>query len=282
MENNGTMWCMLLHLGGNMWNEEGNTRQREHNPDAVASPTLRFSKPLWDRYLMKMKDCGVNTIVLDLGEGLRYESHPELAVEGSWTRETMTAELEKQVCGDLIREVCDIFRPRFFHLGMDEETAGHQTAYDYCVIRQHDLWWHDFYYLVDCVERENARAWIWSDYMWNHRDVFLSKMPKSVLQSNWYYSPVFEDKELSDGGRNMLECFDVLDKNGFEQVPTGSTWSSPDNTERLTAYCKSRFSGDRLLGFMQTPWYLTLDANEAILNEAADRLCAARKLYEGI
>ena len=317
MENNGTMWCMLLHLGGNMWNEEGNTRQREHNPDAVASPTLRFSKPLWDRYLMKMKDCGVNTIVLDLGEGLRYESHPELAVEGSWTREAMTAELEKvramgfevipklnfsachdvwlkeygrmlstsvyyQVCADLIREVCGIFRPRFFHLGMDEETAGHQTAYDYCVIRQHDLWWHDFYYLVDCVERENARAWIWSDYMWNHRDVFLSKMPKSVLQSNWYYSPAFEDKELSDGGRNMLECFDVLDKNGFEQVPTGSTWSSPDNMERLTAYCKSRLSWDRLLGFMQTPWYLTLDENEAILNEAADRLCAARKLYEGI
>ena len=88
-------------------------------------------------------------------------------------------------------------------------------------------------------------------------------------------------KELSDGGRNMLECFDVLDKNGFEQVPTGSTWSSPDNMERLTAYCKSRLSGDRLLGFMQTPWYLTLDENEAILNEAADRMYASRKLYEG-
>ena len=150
------------------------------------------------------------------------------------------------------------------------------------MIRQHDLWWHDFYHLVDSVERENVRPWIWSDMMWNHREVFLRKMPKSVVQSNWYYSPVFNEKELSDGGRNMLECFDVLDKNGFDQVPTGSTWSSPDNMERLTAYCKSRLSGDRLLGFMQTPWYLTLDENEAILNEAADRLCAARKLYEGI
>ena len=89
------MWCMLLHLGGNMWNEEGNTRQREHNPDAVASPVLRFSKDLWDRYLPKMKEAGINTVVLDIGEGMLYESHPELAVEGSWTREAMTAELEK-------------------------------------------------------------------------------------------------------------------------------------------------------------------------------------------
>ena len=313
MKDSGKLWCMLLHLGGNMWNEEGNTSQRENNPDAVASPKLRFSKSLWDRYLPRMKEAGVNTIVLDLGEGLRYESHPELAVEGSWTREEMAAELARlksrgfevvpklnfsachdvwlgeygrmlstsvyyQVCADLIREVCEVFRPRYFHLGMDEETAGHQTAYDYCVIRQHDLWWHDFYRLVDCVERENARPWIWSDYMWNHREVFLKKMPKSVVQSNWYYSPEFED--VSDGARNMLECFDVMDRYGYDQVPTGSTWSDPVNLERLTAYCLARVSPDHLLGFMQTPWYLTLDENESILNEAADRLHAARLLAE--
>ena len=87
------IWSILLHLGGNMWNEEGNPRDREHDPDSQASSVLRFSRPLWRRYLERLKACGVNMILLDLGEGLRYESHPELAVEGSWTRDEMAAEL---------------------------------------------------------------------------------------------------------------------------------------------------------------------------------------------
>ena len=91
---NKLLWSVLLHLGGNMWNEEGNPRDREHDPDSQASPVLRFSRPLWRRYLDRLKACGVNMILLDLGEGLRYESHPELAVEGSWTRDEMAAELK--------------------------------------------------------------------------------------------------------------------------------------------------------------------------------------------
>ena len=106
---------------------------------------------------------------------MKYESHPELAVNGSWSREALEKEIAYakslgielipklnfsachdiwlgeysrmlstrvyyQVCADLIAEVCDIFKPRFFHLGMDEETEEHQRNYDYCVIRNHDLW----------------------------------------------------------------------------------------------------------------------------------------------
>ena len=308
-------WSILLHLGGNMWNEEGNPRDREHDPDSQASPVLRFSRPLWRRYLEKLKEGGVNMILLDLGEGLRYESHPELAVEGSWTREEMEAELKVMrdmgfevvpklnfsachdiwmkeysrmlstsvyygVCADLIREVSDIFHPRFFHLGMDEENALLQRAYDISIIRQYDLWWHDLWFLVDCVEKENARAWIWSDYLWDHRDAFLSKMPKSVVQSNWYYTPKFRDGELNDRLRTMLECFEVLDRAGFDQVPTGSNCVSRGNMEMLTEYCAERIGPEHLMGFMQTPWVLTLDKFERRLNEAADGLFASKAWWE--
>ena len=81
MEKTDLIWSMLIHLGGNMWNEEGNTRGREKEPDAIASSKLRFSRPLWDEYLTTQKDAGINMIILDIGEGLRYESHPELAVD---------------------------------------------------------------------------------------------------------------------------------------------------------------------------------------------------------
>ena len=80
---------------------------------------------------------------------------------------------------------------RFFHLGMDEETAGHQKHLNYVMVRQHDLWWHDLLFLAEQAEKSGARPWIWSDYVWHHPDQFYEKMPKSVLQSNWYYDSAF-------------------------------------------------------------------------------------------
>ena len=69
---------------------------------------------------------------------------------------------------------------------MDGETWEIQKNYNYAVIRQNDMYWKDFYHLVNCVESENVRAWVWSDRMWDHMDDFLTHMPKDVLQSNWY------------------------------------------------------------------------------------------------
>ena len=306
---------MLIHLGGNMWNEEGNIRTREKNPDGVASSNLRFSRTLWDTYLSEMREAGVNTILLDLAEGLRYESHPELAVNGSWTCEDITNELVRlrgmgfevipklnfsaghdvwlgeysrmvstsvyyRVCADLIHEVCEIFKPGFFHLGMDEETANHQGSFLFAAARQYELWWHDFYYLVDLVEKENVRSWIWSDYMWKHREEYLRKMPKSVLQSNWYYDMEFDGPNLSAVNRNYLECFDLLDRYGYNQVPAGSNYYHAGNMEALTGYCTERLSSGKLLGFMQTPWKLMEERNHERLTEAAETLKTAKKRYE--
>ena len=116
-------------------------------------------------------------VIIDLGDAIQYESHPEIAVKGAWTTDKLRTELAKMrksgiepipklnfatthdiwmgeysrmvsttkyysVCRDLISEVIDLFdRPRFFQLGMDEETAEHQRRQDYAVIRQNDLWW---------------------------------------------------------------------------------------------------------------------------------------------
>ncbi|MDY0031386.1 MAG: Tat pathway signal protein, partial [FCB group bacterium] len=153
------IWAYLVHLGYNMWCDH------EHNLDPngpshiAAKDYLRFDEPLWRELLPRMRDAGVNMVVIDIGEGLRYESHPELAVKGSWPREKLEEELAVcrefglepipklnfsachdvwlgpysrmlstkpyyDVVRDVITEVSDIFKtPRFFHLGMDEETA---------------------------------------------------------------------------------------------------------------------------------------------------------------
>jgi hypothetical protein len=42
-----------------------------------------------------MVKAGMDTVVIDLGEDVKYESHPELAVQGSWEVRQLKKELEK-------------------------------------------------------------------------------------------------------------------------------------------------------------------------------------------
>ena len=291
MANKNFMWANLVHLGSNMWNEEGNTAGREHRSTPCASPKLLFNRECWDAHMQELKDVGVNTLILDIGDAMLYESHPEIALEGSWDRDTMLAEIKKltdmgfelvpklnfsschdiwlkdysrmlstptyyQVCKDLIAEVCEVFKPKYFHLGMDEETYGHQKNFKYAVVRHGDLWWHDFYFYLDCVEKGGARPWIWSDYAWNHPELFLEKMPKDVIQSNWYYSRKFSsaDEGFTELSATRIATFEMLDKHGYDQVPTGSVYSSDENFELLTRHCVNHISSDKLMGMMQSTW----------------------------
>ena len=302
------LWSALIHLGGNMWNEEGNWNGRAGQPGALASPVLRLDRGLWDRYMENLVRVGANAVIIDVGEGMLYESHPELAVEGSWTKDEVAKEVARlramglepipklnfsaghdiwlqeysymlatrkyrDVCADLIREVCEAFTPKHFHLGMDEETWGIQKDYYYAVIRQHDVWWRDFYHLVACCEKANARPWIWSDYCWAHPEEFYKKMPRSVVQCNWYYSMALDPAAITDEKRKLrLEAFEELDRQGFDQVPTGSNWSHPANMQALTEYCTNHISDEHLMGFMQTPWCLFTEDKKDHLDQSVEKL----------
>ena len=289
------VWAYLIHLGFNMWEEQdakplyGMEKGRKRILDfRRAQPYLRFDEKLWDELLREMKNIGINTLVIDLGEGIQYESHPEISVKGAWSTKKIKQEIAKLrsmgielipklnfstthdawlgpysrcvstdlyygVCRDLINEVCSIFdKPRFFHLGMDEETAGHQRFALYAVMRQHQLWWDDLYFLINEVEKAGVRPWVWADYLWHHPDIFFKKMPKSVLQSNWYYGRVFSLKI------NYVRAYLDLEKYGYDQIPTGSICSVQENLEKTVSYCSRRISRERLFGFLQTVWRPTI------------------------
>ena len=297
------IWANLVHLGYNMWcdREVEACRKPGKARHVCAKPYLRFDNSLWNDILKKMVDVGTNMVVIELGEGVKYKSHPELAVKNSWSTTHLKEELSKirsmglepipklnfstchdhwlgpysrcvstpqyySVCRDLIAEVSELFdKPRFFHLGYDEETAAHQRRFNYVVIRQHELWWDDFLFFVNEVEKHKVRPWIWSDYVWHHTEEFYKKMPKSVLQSNWYYGTDFGKFEKADEAfkKNLtytrLKTYIDLEKYGYDQVPTGSNWSTPENFQKLVEFCKKHIDSPRLLGFMQTPWVPTLE-----------------------
>ena len=294
------IWANLMHLSYNMW--------VDHDPDGISfaearkiksctdtylwaykyHPYLTCDKDVWDDILASTATSGMNMVILDLGDGVKYKSHPEIAVEGAWSISALKTELKKirsmglepipklnfsaghkawlgphqrmvsskkyyEVCKNLIDEVHDIFeKPRLFHIGMDEEDYANQKFHHNVVVRQNDLWWNDLYYLQNILEKKNTQAWVWSDYVWAHPDLFFKKMPKSILQSNWYYRNAFKP-DIKE-----VKYYHELEKHGYDQVPTGSNHSTDQNFQLTVDYCTKIIDPTRLKGFMQSVWRPTL------------------------
>ncbi len=228
----GDIRAFLLHLGHNMWcdwpseamgAEKGIAFLTEkRRPDLK----LRSRDDYWRVVTDYLAARGINLLVIDLGEGLAYPSHPELAIEGTWSVDKMRAEIARlqdmgievipklnfstthngwmkdyrhmvssrpyfRFCEDVIRDVAEIFDyPRFLHIGYDEETVEHQGAQwcgcQHIDVRRGEFWWGDFLHIVGFIDGLGIRPWTWSDYGWDHPE-YVTRCPKCVVQSNWYY-----------------------------------------------------------------------------------------------
>lgn len=205
------IWSLYATLGFNMWFED--------------YPTVPFDDEAWDKLVDSAVKNGFNQIVLDLGEGLHYGSHPELAHPGAWTRERVREEVKSlkergialipklnfsathhlwlgeyrrmmglpkyyEVCRDLIHEVCELFDyPEYCHLAMDEEEDPQFFKYmDLVSYRRGELLWHDLQFLCDCVRDKGVKPWIWADIAFLHPEEFKSRIkPGSIMLSPWNY-----------------------------------------------------------------------------------------------
>ena len=306
---NDKIWACLLHLSFNFAagiKAFGGIRTE-----------LELSELLLNDALKKMADSGMNMILINVEDSLKWDSHPEIAVRNAWSVSKLRSELDKmrkmglepipmlnfstthdawlgkyskmvstqkyyQVCRDLIAESIDIFdKPRFFHVGMDEETAANQRRADFVVVRQNDLWWADFYFIISEVEKRGARPWTWSDYVWHHPDEYFKKMPKSVIQSNWYYGQDFGSDHMSAGAKTAVKAYAELDQQGYDQIPTGSNhMHNPKSIGNTVKFCKEHIDDSRLLGFLQTFWKPTIETYRKLILEGIELTGEAKKLFE--
>lgn len=296
---------ILIHIGTNLWYEVGNNRGGgEKVWQRAGSDKMRFEKDLFWELVDHAKACGINTVVLDLADGIVYDSHPELAIEGSIEREELMEMIKRlrelgldiipklnfstchdvwlkdysrmvstkpyyDVCRDIINEVCDVFEPEIIHLGMDEENYENQSKYDCAVVRQNDLWWHDLRFLVDVVESRSAKAMIWSDYARHRPDEFTKKCPKSVVQCPWYYFNKFEG-DLTESERIRVEPFLRLANAGYTIIAGGSNEYFKENVTLLDEFCRKRLPQDCYTGIIQTTWAATTEKWRAPLFEAVE------------
>ncbi len=309
------IWATLVQIGSNMWFDEGNTKCNcSSTYMSPAKPYLRFDRPTWDKYVERMHNDGHNAIIIDLADAMIFDSHPELAIEGSFTKEEMRAELDRlndlgfevipklnfsathdvwmkdysrmlstplyyKVCKELIDEVCELFEPRYFHIGFDEEDYELQKNYDYIVIRNNELWWHDLKYLAGCVEAHGARACIWADYARHRPDEFVEKLPKSIIPVNWYYFNSY-GQGIEEKFFIRIMPFNVLEAHGFDQIVAGSTIYYDDCMDKLADYAKKNISKEHTLGFIQTTWESVEPRYLDLFYKGSKELASAREIYE--
>ncbi len=291
------MWAYLAQFGIKLW------ERRKHYTD------LKVDESMWKSMTERAGEIGVNVFVFDLAEGMVFPSHPELAVKGSWEPERMKNEIARlkkmgmmavpklnfssshdqwlgkwnrylstpeyfEVCSEIIKDVADVFdESPFFHIGFDEEIFSIQdiNKFEYKRLRSGNVWWNDFLWFVREVESHGMRSWIWSDGCWDKPEEFVSRMPRTVLQSNWYYRKQFDVNKLEDRKKGRVETYRTLSKGWFDQVPCGSTHDCRENFELTIEHCRNVIKPDRLKGFLMAPWYgATLEARRDKIMESLD------------
>jgi len=309
------IWAYFLQLSIHMWDDE-NTQPRGMYLAPRYTDENGCDVATWDELVRFIAERKYNMCVIDVGDGIQYESHPEISAPDAWSKDFLKKKLDEmralgiepipklnfsachhcwlreyrrmvstptyyRVCADVIAEVCEAFGyPRLFHLGMDEENAPNQVYREMTIIRGEKLLWHDMDFFFRECEKHGARPWVWSDYYWHHPDLFRKYMPKSVMQSNWFYYMFREDPARPGHLYTAIETYEELDRLGYDQIPGCSTWNNNTNTFQTLAFCKDRLNDALLKGFLTIPWTSNKADDEYMMKNDAHRLFVARqKVY---
>ncbi|MBQ8309570.1 MAG: hypothetical protein IJX80_00975 [Clostridia bacterium] len=315
------IWSYFMQLGHNMWRDEW-SRVEFRGPIQTQVTgryfeTMYTDREVWRQVIDFLPSCGINTVVIDIGEGLQYETHPEISIPGAWSREELQVELARmramglepvpklnfssyhdawlgeysrmlgtrkyyEVVGELIDEVCEVFgNPRLFHLGLDEEyIPDHRKGIT--VIRSEDVWYHDLYFYIECLEKRSARPWIWADPHRAHTESFEKKVPKECILSEGCYERLVgrEKTEIFSGLRGANSILGLA-ACGYDQIPCVSTWACHQNAAQMLLFFeKEGIANEHLLGFLDASWQRTdRDSLYTLLNDA-HRMKYAKELFE--
>jgi len=201
---------------------------------------FRFDEGTWNDIVNCVAENGMNHIFWDIHEGLKYGSHPELALKDSWTRQKMRREIKRlkelgititpgvnfsschdvwlgpyelmmgtpkyyQVCRDIIFELCDLFEDTpYMHLGLDEEDERHsRTDRNFvAAYRQGDMLWHDLQFFMDCVRDCKKTPVMWgSTPIYRYEEFKANIEPEDLVLMHYYYHGVREEHWIRTDSR---------------------------------------------------------------------------------
>ena len=179
---------------------------------------------------------------------------------------------------DLISSASKPFRSKRIHIGMDEENYEMQVFRGFARIRHKVLYWKFVHELIERCEKNGSRVAMYGDHCWDHPDDFVANVPKSVLISNWYYNH-FKDWPVGDYNYKGQHAYEFLEKHGYDQLPTCSTWLTNENPMETVANLKKTIAPERLTGFQCALWARMCWDQEHYLKNDIQQLYLARRNY---
>lgn len=200
MKQKDMMWTFMIKFGSNMWGKKTDVRSKYYL-ESDYHDTMYTDKKTFQDVIDFLPQCGINTVMLDMGEGMKFDSHPELALPGSWEKAELKEELQRmremgitplpklnfsaghnawlqqwgnmigtdvydQTCKELVEEMIDVFdTPEFFHLGLDEELYGEVTIPErgIQIVRGPHRFVEDAKKLFEICRNKGVRPWIWME-----------------------------------------------------------------------------------------------------------------------
>ena len=317
----------LLHLGFNMWGgyvTPDEPRERGIHYTRTKCPT---DPAVWSDITALMQKRRYNMAIIDLGGGVEFPSHPELTIKGCRSPQWMRDEVRRladmgieaipklnfsashdawlgiyermvatpayyQVVKDVIADAVEMFgNPRFIHIGMDEESMEFQRDYPVTMVRRGEVLWRDLRYIIDCVEKHNARAIMFGQSHFARNETeFYKRIPKTVVQNagmyghghtlEWAKKKYEESKADSKGRPGMwkIRCmtldgmFRRMGEHGYDVLSCSSNWVLIDKKKYpVVKYGKDypqdresiawlhdllakEVAPERLIGGMTAPW----------------------------
>lgn len=204
------IWGIMAYLSRNQW--------------SPITDEISWADDFGDYLIDQCEKNGMNAILLDVGDGVQYSRHPELALKNSWSAERVHEEVQKcrakgielipkvnfstdhafwlkdyyrmtsssiyyKVCHDIIEEIYELFeQPKYIHIGMDEENYSMLQKFDYVVLRKGELLMHDLKFLIDEVNALGAKPLMWADVFLSNPESFVAHIPvDDVILMPWYY-----------------------------------------------------------------------------------------------
>jgi len=331
-EKDAFRWIYLVHLGMRMWGDlplqkppkrdspmARNLTDEEYDavwkrPGMLAKDRVCFDEPFWRELSARLLQSGCGTIMVDVGEALRYPSHPELALKGSWEPEKLRAEVLRlrgmgfevfpklnfstshdawlgpyermvstpkyyEVCADVMRDVMEVFAPvENFHIGFDEEDVPvfHSNS-SILVIRQGDQWWHDLNWFVREVERHGARTWAWSDYLRRHsREQFDREFCAKMPKTVVQNPWTYTATKAKMDAEPNTKAYITLAEAGYDVAPCGSNcYGVTANFPDMAEWARERIAPERFKGMIMAPWIRTIVEYRRLHWQAADLVAEA-------
>lgn len=291
------MKAISFRIGSNMFDKPDALYTRDIE-DGAYHEKVYFEKDAFHKMTEEAKSFGFDTLVLELAEGIMYESHPELAIEGSMPRDEFKAELDRlkgmgfgliplvdfspaknawmqglgyvgtkryeNACEDILREVIELFeKPEYVQLGFEDESFSAQE--DNAVInkRHFEKRIADANRLFDICREYGVKPWIWMSEKilesYGGEEEFRAGIPTDVTVTSLAFKRVQEYHIKEKRADKSMMLVKDLAEWGYPQIPMASTWLYHAVPNQAFSFYTKHCDGSKFAGFLCHPCIFSVE-----------------------